>query len=205
LHIERDETRQSELLRRSARDLHHSVAAWQALKSLLRGETPDGVSPWVCRALAGGLLALVCTLRLVEIAVGVSRPGLPGCERPGLGGLLQATGTLGLLQALALASAAATCAYKAETCSAFAWTFAVVLTIVLVPAEVYGASQVLASSGRRCGFLVWQTCHFAYITLPTMMVALLGCGLPCLYACLGLQAATWRRSLDRRLLLPRGG
>lgn len=202
LHIERDETCQSELLKRSARDLHHGVEAWRALTSLLHGETPDGLSPWVGKALAGGLLALVCALRLAEIGVG-SAPGAPECERPGLGGLLRATGILGLLQALALASAVATNAYKVETCRAFAWTVAVVLTIVLVPAEVYGASQVLASSGRRCGFLVWQTCHFAYITLPTVIVALIGCGLPCLYACLGLHAATWRRSLDRRLLLPR--
>lgn len=200
IHIEREETDRTELLKQSAQNAHEQILGITALRKMFNGQCDQKEMGHLV------LIAVMATIFLIlpciEIFVAKIVPNSEECEHPGLSNFLRSTGILGLVQVISTISAFAASRYKADTYRIFAWTFAGTVSVILVIAVIIGSSHVMTSTAARCGLFLWHFCNFAYVTVPILIVAFACCGFPCLYCWLGGVEFVRNQSVDESLLQP---
>lgn len=203
LNVERGDTPQVELLGKAVADAHSRVFGAVQLKNvtlLFKGDCD-----YTARGTLGlGVVMLVVLVALpcLEILMANSFPSSWKCEYPHLSSLVWGTGVLGLLLALAVFGAIAATHFKMGQVQVFLWVFAASVSAILVAVTMMGASNVLYSSGARCGLAIWHFAHLVWIEVPFLVLTFMFCGLPVLYFYFGSQEFIKNQKLDASLMKP---
>jgi len=200
LHIEREGTSHTDILKQSAQTAHEQILGITAFRKMLNGECDQKEMGSLVLTTVAALIFffLPCT----EILASKIFPAAEGCEDPGLSSFLRSTGILGLVQVVSVVTAFAATWYRADTYRIFAWTFAGTVSAILAVAVFVGCTRVMTSTAARCGVILWHFCNFAYVTVPVLILALACCGFPCLYCWLGGSEFARNQAVDESLLQP---
>jgi len=184
LHVERGGAMPPEVLAAGAvAEAHRWILRQSGLQQFWEGRCDRKATSTRLLTLLAFFLGAV--LPSFEMWVARRQPTPVTCEHPHLGELLHATGMLGLVLTVSLLATTATTKARAHSGIACSFTFTGTTAIVNIVVHAFGLSQVLTSTGDRCGVFLWHFCHFVYLLFPSLLCVFACCGLPFLYCFVG--------------------
>jgi len=183
LHVERLPTDPSDLMSDSVSEAHMWIMRSSGLQQVWDGNCERKAAS--TRVVVFMSLFLGAALPSFEMLVSRQVPTPTSCEHPHLSALLHATGLLGLVFTIALLMTSGATTARMPAGIACTWTFTCTTAVILTIVHLFGLSQVLTSTGDRCGAVLWHVCHFVYLTLPSLLIFVACCGLPFLYCFMG--------------------
>jgi len=182
LHIKRPETSKVDLMRKSFSDVQHRVTnVREHAKRLYRGDVDYHA---MSSLMFLGILVFVALLQpLLDLLVATGFPSPAMCEYPELSSKLWWTGVMTLvvtIAAMGFALVAASTKISFTVKRVVGIVFGALL-VILLSMEVFGLLYSISSTAARCGAVLWTFCHFTYVVVPVLTLAVLCCGMPCLF------------------------